>query len=109
MDTAMGWVDVHKVLEADPPADDEVEQVLEFTSRHAKPWFYADENFPAPALALLRNKGARVVTAQDAGLSGHADEDPGQLDRKCETPQRHNVSNAVSYLERHDSGVGRRC
>jgi predicted nuclease of predicted toxin-antitoxin system len=38
------------------------------------PKFYADENFPSAAVRLLRGTKAQVLTAKEAGLNGHPDE-----------------------------------
>lgn len=70
----MPWMDVTVPVGDDAPDDKEAEQVLEYERRHAKPRFYTDENFPAKAVGILRDMGARVVTAHDAGLRGHPDE-----------------------------------
>ena len=71
----MGWVDIMERLATEPPTKKEAEQVFEYGSRKAKPRFYADENFPAKAVQVLRGMGARVLTAKDADLVGHSDED----------------------------------
>lgn len=70
----MAWVDVIKLLRVNPPTKKEVEQVLDYRRRKAKPKFYADENFPNGAARLLRKMGARLLTAQEAGLTKHPDE-----------------------------------
>jgi predicted nuclease of predicted toxin-antitoxin system len=67
------WANVRKFVDLNPPSRKEVKQVLEYRARRAKARFYADENFPARAATLLRVWGARVVTAQDAGLLGQSD------------------------------------
>jgi predicted nuclease of predicted toxin-antitoxin system len=70
----MAWVD-SAVLAADNPASPkEVQEILRYVARKAKPRFYADENFPAQAVALLRRMGGRVETVQEARRSGHPDE-----------------------------------
>src|SRR6266511_4239341 len=71
----MGWVDVIELVRANPPTKKEMEQVMDYRRRRAKPKFYADENFPSRAARLLRQRGGRVLTAQDAGMAGHPDED----------------------------------
>jgi predicted nuclease of predicted toxin-antitoxin system len=71
---AVAWVDVTAVLEQAFPSEEEVQQVVEYAARRAKARFYADENFPSRAVTLLKNNGARVVTAQDVNLLGHPDE-----------------------------------
>jgi len=65
------WTDL-KVTEMPKPK--EVQQVISYLKRKAKPRFYADENFPEQAINLLRSMGAKVQTNYQAGLSGH----PGQ-------------------------------
>ncbi|SRR5712691_7108631 len=57
-----------------PPTEKEAKQVFEYLGRKAKPRFYADENFPADAVALLRDMGAQVRTVQDVRLNTHPDE-----------------------------------
>jgi predicted nuclease of predicted toxin-antitoxin system len=71
----MPWVNLIDLLRASPPTEKEIEQVFDYRRRRAKPRFYADENFPAPAVHFLRSLGARVQTAEDVGLRGHPDED----------------------------------
>jgi predicted nuclease of predicted toxin-antitoxin system len=70
----MVWVDVIEQLQSNPPTKKEVEQVFDYRRRKAKPRFYADENFPNRAARLLREMGARLITAQEAGLTRHPDE-----------------------------------
>ena len=59
----------------DPPSSREAQEVLDNLARRAKARFYADENFPLKATAILRAMGAKVMTAQDARLTGRSDED----------------------------------
>ena len=66
------WTDL-KVTEMPKPK--EVQQVISYLKRKAKPRFYADENFPEQAINLLRSMGAKVQTNYQAGLSGHPDQD----------------------------------
>jgi predicted nuclease of predicted toxin-antitoxin system len=68
------WIRVADVLKEDPPSEAEIRQGMEYMRRGAKVRFYADENFPAAATALLRTKGARVITVQETGLRRHPDE-----------------------------------
>jgi len=68
------WVDVAEQLKEDPPSKAEIRQGEEFLRRNAKVRFYADENFPAVAVEILRGCGGRVLTAQEAGLRRHPDE-----------------------------------
>lgn len=70
----MPWVDMKNVVEANPPTDREVRQVEDFVRRKAKPRFYADENFPRTATAILRKLGADVLTVQEARRQRHPDE-----------------------------------
>jgi predicted nuclease of predicted toxin-antitoxin system len=51
----------------------EVEEYLR--KKKVRPRFYADENFPRRAVELLWGNGLDLVTATDAGLTGHSDED----------------------------------
>ncbi|MBI1210454.1 MAG: hypothetical protein GC190_03250 [Alphaproteobacteria bacterium] len=69
------WTDLIALVEKNMPSSEDVEQVIEYFKRRAKARLYADENFPRDAIELLREAGARVQTAQHAGLLGHADED----------------------------------
>lgn len=68
------WINCSKLLGADTVSKFEIRQVDEFIKRHAKVRFYADENFPSAATTILRNMGARVVTAQECNLRRHPDE-----------------------------------
>lgn len=70
----MGWINLIELLRASPPSRKELLQVFEYQRRKAKVKFYADENFPAAAVQLLRKERAVVVTTQDAGLRRHPDE-----------------------------------
>src|SRR2546422_3774579 len=70
----MAWVDVTSSIHFNPPTKKEVEQVLDYRRRKARPRFYTDENFPNPAVDLLREMGGRVVTSQEAGNNRHPDE-----------------------------------
>jgi hypothetical protein len=58
------WVD----FEAEAPKPKESQQVFAYFKRKAKARFYADENFPERAIALLREMGAKVQTSRQAGL-----------------------------------------
>lgn len=71
----MTWVNIEVLVEQNPPTRKEVQQILDYRSRRATARFYADENFPTPAVQLLRKMGARVQANQEAGLSGHDDGD----------------------------------
>src|SRR6266516_259842 len=67
----MPWVDL---IIAREPTEREKREVIEFVRRKAKPRFYADKNFPAHAIAVLRRLGAEVMTVHDARRRGHPDE-----------------------------------
>lgn len=71
----MPWTDIRQLIAAKPPTRREADEVYTNLQRGAKARFYADENFPARATALLRAMGARVRTAQDADLLGRSDEE----------------------------------
>ena len=70
----MAWTNIQDLVAADPASPHEVREVLDNLARHAKARFYSDENFPPRATTILRAMGARVVTAQEAGLLRHPDE-----------------------------------
>jgi predicted nuclease of predicted toxin-antitoxin system len=70
----MGWVNLIELVRDNPPTEKEVEQVLEYRRRKAKARFYADENFPALAVEVLKKMGGKVVTVQRVGHRGHPDE-----------------------------------
>ena len=65
------WVD----FEAEAPKPKEAQQVFAYFKRKAKARFYADENFPGQAIALLREMGAKVQTSRQAGLNRRSDKD----------------------------------
>jgi predicted nuclease of predicted toxin-antitoxin system len=68
------WVNLAELVRQKPATKREIEQGLEYERRHAKVRFYADENFPPIAIALLRKTGAKVDTARAKGLKRHPDE-----------------------------------
>jgi hypothetical protein len=70
----MSWKSVDDWLAKNPPSPEEIAEVERYAARMARPRFYADENFPEQAVAILREWGARVQTAGEAGLCGHPDE-----------------------------------
>ncbi|MCI0725078.1 MAG: DUF5615 family PIN-like protein [Acidobacteria bacterium] len=70
----MAWVNVEDLSARTPPSRREVQQVLEYLARRAKPRFYADENFPIQAVSILRRMGAKVTTALEVGRGRHPDE-----------------------------------
>jgi hypothetical protein len=63
----MAWVNVEDLSARTPPNRSEVQEVLDYLARRAKPKFYADENFPVQAVSLLRGMGAKVTTALEVG------------------------------------------
>ena len=69
----MVWINIEDLVASNPPSPREAQEVFDNLAKHAKARFYADENFPPNATAILRSR-ARVVTAQEAGLIGHPDE-----------------------------------
>src|SRR6516165_10695680 len=70
----MAWVNIEDLVAQNPPSQKEVQQVLDYLSRKAKARFLADENFPEPAVKLLREMGGKVQTTDAAGLKRHPDE-----------------------------------
>jgi predicted nuclease of predicted toxin-antitoxin system len=70
----MPWVNIEELVARNPPTHKEAQQVLGYLARGAKARFYADENFPPKAVTLLREMGAKVKTAKNAGLTHHPDE-----------------------------------
>jgi hypothetical protein len=70
----MTWVDVRVLAAKNIPPKRERLQISEYVARRAKPRFYADENFPALAVAIIREMGARVTTVQEVSQRGHPDE-----------------------------------
>ena len=71
----MAWVDVDVLAASNAPSRKEAREVLLYLTQRAKPRFYADENFPAQAVQLLRGMGARVRTAYEARQTRRSDED----------------------------------
>lgn len=70
----MPWVNEEELSGAEP-SKKEVQEVRRYLARKKTlPRFYADENFPPRATALLRAGGFDVVTAAEAGKLGHPDE-----------------------------------
>jgi hypothetical protein len=68
----MPWIDMH--VSDDELTEREKRQVIDFARRKAKPRFYADENFPQLATAILRGLKADVLTVQANRRRGHPDE-----------------------------------
>ncbi|SRR6266567_1944098 len=56
------------------PSEREKRQVIDYLRRKAKPRFYADENFPERAIAVLKRLGADVLSVRDTHRRGHPDE-----------------------------------
>src|SRR5713101_2454633 len=67
----MTWIDL--IIEREP-TEREKREVIDFVRRKTKPRFYADENFPERAIAVLRRLGADVLTVHDIRRRGHPDE-----------------------------------
>jgi Domain of unknown function (DUF5615) len=70
----MAWKDIREVVSTRPPTQREKRQVNDYIRRKAKPRFYADEDLPAAATAILRRMNADVYTAEDARRRGQPDE-----------------------------------
>ena len=70
----MAWTNIEDLIAVNPPSPREAQEVLDNLAKRTKARFCADENFPPKATAILHDMGARVVTAQEAGLMGHPDE-----------------------------------
>lgn len=70
----MPWMHVVEIAKQNTATKKEIEQVLDYRRRKAKPQFYADENFPSAAVKLVRSRGVHVLTAQEADRQGHPDE-----------------------------------
>jgi predicted nuclease of predicted toxin-antitoxin system len=70
----MSWVNVEDTIDQ-LPSKREIDEVEHYAKlKKTKSKFYADENFPAQAIEILRGKGFDVLTAQEAGKQGHPDE-----------------------------------
>ena len=61
----MPWIDFQIPAGDDEPTEREKQQVNDFARRKAKPRFYADENFPELAIAILRQFKADVLTVRE--------------------------------------------
>jgi len=71
----MPWLDPVDIAKRyPPPTKKEIEQFHKYSRQRTKPKFYADENFPIAGVRLLRANDLQVLTAQDASLLGHPDE-----------------------------------
>lgn len=68
------WVDFRVPGPGELPPEREIAQVREWARRSPKIRFLSDENFPTRAIKILKAHGARVKTAQEAGLAGHPDQ-----------------------------------
>src|SRR5215510_9604336 len=70
----MTWVNVQD-LPLPPVPQEQVEQVIKYSKQKKTfPRFYADENFPARAVEILRTRKFDVLTVVEAKKSGHPDE-----------------------------------
>jgi predicted nuclease of predicted toxin-antitoxin system len=79
----MAWTDISVLVARDPPPQSEIDEVFRNLRRRAKARFYADENLPPKAVAILRAMGAQVRTAQECNLLGHPDENHLAYARRC--------------------------
>jgi len=70
----MPWVYLDHLATENPATKKEIDQILEYRRRKAKAKYYSDENFPAGAVQIVRSSGLHVLTAQEASLRGHPDE-----------------------------------
>ena len=70
----MAWINVRDLPGRGLPTPQEMREVEGNIARRAKARFYADENFPTAAIDHLCELGAKVITAQEAGLRRHPDE-----------------------------------
>jgi hypothetical protein len=70
----MAWTDISALVVNDPPPQKQIDEVFQNLRRRAKARFYADENFRARAVSILRAMGAQVRTAQEADRLGDSDE-----------------------------------
>jgi hypothetical protein len=64
----MAWVNIEDLVAQNRPSHKEVQQVLDYLSRKAEARFLSDENFPEPAVTLLRAMGGKVQTTDANGL-----------------------------------------
>jgi predicted nuclease of predicted toxin-antitoxin system len=69
------WVNIEDTLTEPLSKRDQREVDDYLRKRKARPRFYADENFPRKAVELLRGNDLDIVSATDAGLTGHSDGD----------------------------------
>jgi len=70
----VAWLDADLLYRLNPASAKEITQAIDYAKRKAKARFYADENFPAQATAILREAGLDVLTVQEAGKRRHPDE-----------------------------------
>ncbi len=70
----MAWVNIEDLVRADPPTGGEMREVNNYIRRKAKPRFYADENFPRIATAILGRLGGNVLTVQNVQRERQPDE-----------------------------------
>src|SRR5712672_27076 len=69
----MPWIDF-EIPVGDEPTERAKREINDYARRKAKPRFYADENFPQLATAILRELKADVLTLQTNRRRGHPDE-----------------------------------
>ncbi len=68
----MPWIPV--LVGTPPPPTKEIAEIESAARRKRRSRFYADENFPAKAAAVIKSKRYNLVTAQGAGMCGMPDE-----------------------------------
>lgn len=69
----MAWFNTTD-LEYEEPSKREIEEIQRNLRARKKARFYADENFPATTVELLRRSNLDVVTVLERGKAGHPDE-----------------------------------
>lgn len=80
----MPWISAAEAYLRGPRATQkEIDELIEYRRRNAKSRFYADENFPAQATHIVRANGYNVLTAQEAKMRGHPDENHAAFALKC--------------------------
>jgi predicted nuclease of predicted toxin-antitoxin system len=70
----MPWVNTSELPDVKLPKSEEKALDNYMRQKRKKPRFYADEDFPARAVEIIRAVGLNVVTAEEAGKRGHPDE-----------------------------------
>ena len=86
----MPWIDIEKTIADDETTEREKRQVIDFARRKAKPRFYADENLPELATAILKAFKADVFRVQEARRRGHPDEN-----HTAEAPDENHTAEAL--------------